>query len=78
MTVTLLYAGDLTHLHCAVQLGASFVVLDNTIPAGRLVPFEAGGTDKVTTMPQRPEEPPLEAMPRLGWLSEFMENHPTR
>ena len=76
MTVTLLYIGDRTNLHCAVKLGSEFVILDSAIPTGRLTPFGTGGPPSVTTMPPRPEEPPLQATLRLGWLTEFMENHP--
>ncbi len=76
MTVNLVQGINITHLHCAVRLGMTNFVLDSELPAGRLTWIGTTGTASLTTMPPKPKEPPLEARLKMGWLSDFMENHP--
>lgn len=76
MPVNLVQGIDITQLHCVVKLGTTNVILDSELPAGRLTWIGTNATASLTTMPPKPKEPPLEARLRMGWLPDFMENHP--
>ena len=74
----LLEGANLEQLHCAVQIDGVYTLLDPSLPHVRLTWLTGAGSVRVVELPPRPQDPPLQACPRMPWLDEFMENHPQR